>query len=56
VWTQWERDGAGELIAGRGAIVAEFFDAGVSRRRAWGERLPLSPRRHNSEHAISRSA
>ncbi|MCP2323288.1 hypothetical protein HDA40_001795 [Hamadaea flava] len=30
-----QRDFAGELIAGRGMIVAEFFDVGVSRRTPW---------------------
>jgi hypothetical protein len=32
----WQREAASELIVGHGAIVAEFFDVGYSRRRAWG--------------------
>jgi site-specific DNA recombinase len=34
----WQRNAANELIAGRGAIVAEFFDRGYSRRLAWRNR------------------
>jgi hypothetical protein len=29
---------AGESIAGRGRIVAEFYDVGCSRRRGWRDR------------------
>ena len=35
---QWQWDCAADVVAGRGVIVAEFFDAGVSRRRSWMER------------------
>jgi site-specific DNA recombinase len=35
----WQRDFAEELIAGRGVIVAAFFDVGHSRTRGW-ERRP----------------
>jgi hypothetical protein len=35
---RWQRDCAEELIDGRGLIVADFFDAGVSRRSAWADR------------------
>ncbi|GFJ87834.1 recombinase family protein [Phytohabitans rumicis] len=35
---RWQRDFAEELIAGRGVIVAEFFDVGYSRSRDWGRR------------------
>ena len=31
----WQRNAANELIAGKGAIVAEFFDRGHSRRLSW---------------------
>jgi site-specific DNA recombinase len=34
----WQREVAADLIAGRGTIVAEFFDVGVSRRRVWRDR------------------
>lgn len=34
----WQRNAANELIAGQGAIVAEFFDRGHSRRLAWHHR------------------
>jgi site-specific DNA recombinase len=34
----WQRNAASELIAGRGVIVAEFFDRGQSRRLAWRNR------------------
>lgn len=34
----WQRQIAADLIAGRGVIVAEFFDVGVSRRVPWLER------------------
>ncbi|MEV0271513.1 recombinase family protein [Hamadaea sp. NPDC050747] len=33
--SRWQRDFAQELIDGRGAITAEFFDVGVSRRTPW---------------------
>jgi DNA invertase Pin-like site-specific DNA recombinase len=32
---RWQRDYAEELVTGHGRIVAEFFDVGHSRRRAW---------------------
>ncbi|MFD0817500.1 recombinase family protein [Micromonospora zhanjiangensis] len=35
---RWQRDYAEDLVAGRGRIVAEFFDEGVSRRIAWPDR------------------
>jgi site-specific DNA recombinase len=35
----WQREVANDLVAGRGTIVAEFFDIGLSRRRGW-ERRP----------------
>lgn len=35
---RWQRDVAAELVAGRGRIVAEYFDDGVSRRVAWPDR------------------
>jgi hypothetical protein len=31
---RWQRNYADDLVAGRGRIVAEFFDEGVSRRMA----------------------
>jgi DNA invertase Pin-like site-specific DNA recombinase len=34
----WQREVAADLVAGRGTIVAEFFDVGVSRRRVWRDR------------------
>src|SRR5215470_17982063 len=34
----WQRNAANELIAGKGVIVAEFFDRGYSRRLAWHNR------------------
>lgn len=34
----WQREVAEEMVAGRGAVVAEFFDEGVSRRLSWWER------------------
>jgi DNA invertase Pin-like site-specific DNA recombinase len=34
----WQREAARELITGHGAIVAEFFDVGCSRRRSWHTR------------------
>jgi len=34
----WQRNAANELIAGKGAIVAEFFDRGYSQRLAWTNR------------------
>jgi site-specific DNA recombinase len=34
----WQRDSASEMIAGRGRIVAEFFDVGCSRRVPWARR------------------
>ncbi|WP_297537899.1 recombinase family protein [Amycolatopsis sp.] len=42
----WQREVAESVIAGRGAIVAKFFDAGCSRRLPWSARpeaaMPLS--------------
>lgn len=35
---RWQREVAEETIAGRGVIVAEYFDAGCSRRLPWLER------------------
>lgn len=40
--SQWQRDFAEDLIAGRGSIAAEFFDSGVSRRIPWRERPQAS--------------
>jgi len=39
-WTSraWQREVAAELVSGRGRIVGEFFDVGVSRRVPWRER------------------
>ena len=34
----WQREAAESVIAGHGAIVAEFFDAGCSRRVPWSSR------------------
>jgi len=34
----WQRAAADDLVAGRGRIVAEYFDIGYSRRRAWSDR------------------
>jgi site-specific DNA recombinase len=34
----WQREFAGEIIAGHGTITAEYFDVGCSRRRAWSRR------------------
>jgi DNA invertase Pin-like site-specific DNA recombinase len=35
---RWQLDFANELVAGRGRIVAQFFDTGYSRRLPWPER------------------
>ncbi|MFY1638281.1 recombinase family protein [Solwaraspora sp. WMMB335] len=35
---RWQWDCATDLIAGHGVVVAEFFDVGCSRRRAWVDR------------------
>jgi hypothetical protein len=35
---RWQRDFANELVAGRGRIVAQFFDIGCSRRLPWHNR------------------
>jgi site-specific DNA recombinase len=35
---RWQLDFARELVAGRGRIVAQFFDVGYSRRLAWPDR------------------
>ncbi|MEH1017766.1 recombinase family protein [Micromonospora sp. CPCC 206060] len=35
---RWQRNYADDLIAGRGRIVADFFDEAVSRRVAWPDR------------------
>lgn len=35
---RWQFDLAPELMAGRGRIVAEFFDIGYSREIAWNDR------------------
>ncbi|MQA97702.1 MAG: hypothetical protein GEV11_24900 [Streptosporangiales bacterium] len=39
-WTShgWQREAAESLIAGAGVIVADYFDAGVSREVPWGQR------------------
>jgi len=56
--SRWQRDFAGELVAGRGAIVAAFFDVGVSRRTPWHLRpqanllLAALPRPHRGFDAI----
>lgn len=34
----WQREVAETVIAGRGAIVREFFDMGCSRRQPWAQR------------------
>jgi hypothetical protein len=34
----WQREVAECVVAGRGVIVAEFFDAGYSRRLPWADR------------------
>lgn len=34
----WQRQAAGELVAGYGRIVAEYFDVRCSRRVAWTDR------------------
>jgi hypothetical protein len=34
----WQRASAGDVIAGRGRIVAEFFDVGYPRRGPWARR------------------
>jgi DNA invertase Pin-like site-specific DNA recombinase len=34
----WQVEAARDLVAGHGSIVAEFFDTGYSRRRAWYDR------------------
>ncbi|GAA5108190.1 hypothetical protein GCM10025762_13610 [Haloechinothrix salitolerans] len=36
--SRWQREVAEGVIAGRGVIVAEFFDIGISRRLPWPER------------------
>ncbi|NYH42059.1 hypothetical protein HNR22_001786 [Micromonospora jinlongensis] len=35
---RWQRDYAGDMVAGHGRIVVEFFDEGVSRRVPWPDR------------------
>lgn len=35
---RWQVESARDLVAGRGVIVAEFFDVGYSRRLAWVNR------------------
>jgi site-specific DNA recombinase len=35
---QWQFESARDLIAGRGVVVAEFFDVGYSRRLPWAKR------------------
>ncbi|MDT5029442.1 MAG: site-specific recombinase [Micromonosporaceae bacterium] len=35
---QWQVESAWDLIAGRGVVVAEFFDVGYSRRLPWAKR------------------
>jgi DNA invertase Pin-like site-specific DNA recombinase len=35
---RWQREMAEAAIAGRGVIVAEFFDEGCSRRQPWDDR------------------
>ncbi|MFG1885804.1 hypothetical protein [Micromonospora sp. NPDC049102] len=39
---RWRRDHAGDLVAGHGRIVVEFFDEGVSRRVPWPDRPQAS--------------
>ncbi len=34
----WQREQAGALVLGHGAVVAEFFDIGQSRTVAWARR------------------
>lgn len=34
----WQREAADSLVAGHGAVVVEFFDAGCSRRLPWSAR------------------
>jgi hypothetical protein len=34
----WQREVANDLVAGRGSIVSEFFDVGLSRRHGWESR------------------
>ncbi len=34
----WQIESAGQVIAGRGRIVAEFFDVGASRSLPWARR------------------
>lgn len=34
----WQREAADTLVAGHGAVVVEFFDAGCSRRLPWSVR------------------
>lgn len=38
----WQREAAEALIAGRGVIVAEYFDTGLSREVPWARRPPGS--------------
>ncbi|WP_080640544.1 recombinase family protein [Salinispora arenicola] len=38
----WQHENASELITGHGLIVAEFFDAGYTRRRPWSQRPKAS--------------
>ena len=39
---QWQLDGASELVAARGRIVAEYFEIGHTRRLAWQHRPQAS--------------
>ncbi|MEU7575931.1 hypothetical protein [Micromonospora sp. NPDC049240] len=48
---RWQRDCAADLVAGRGVIAAEYFDAGCSRRRGWRQRPPAPA---NSRSALPR--
>jgi len=34
----WQRENAGELVADRGLVVAEYFDVGCTRRLPWSQR------------------
>jgi site-specific DNA recombinase len=49
----WQREMAATLVAGHGAITAEFFDAGCSRRVLW-ERRPEAAALLKQAHDVDR--
>ncbi|MFI5496811.1 hypothetical protein [Actinoplanes sp. NPDC051859] len=50
---EWQRENADRTIAGRGHIVAEFFDVGYSRSLPWRRRPPRCCARWPTRNAAS---